>query len=326
MTILSVPWGPDAVREYRIGGIPVDQKVVDLLPGPEMVEWLGENGTDWDAYWTNSWTKDANAFAGLIKELGIPMIMDVDDYFEGVPMGNVAHGAWVYERPKLFRAMLEMADHRIASTPFLADKYDCNVAPNFVKTDQWDYPNRPKSDKITLLHCGSLNRAEDFLIQEIAFRDFLNQPNTQIIFMGWLPAWAQNFEPGRVVFCNWVPYNEDPWGHKFNRMLRWLNPDISVSPLLHNDFNLAKSNIKWLESAMVGAAFVGKRWGELERTIEDGVDGHLASGKEEWSEKLIMLAHDKDLRDRTSKAALDVVQSKWTWGGVEQNWRAALEG
>ena len=326
MSILSVPYGPDAVQAYRITSVPVDQKVVNLAPGLELIEWLGKNGMDWDAYWTNSWDKDANAIAGMMRDFDIPVIMDVDDYFEGVPSGNVAHRAWVYERPKLFRAMLAGADRRIASTPFLADKYNCKVAPNFVDLASWDYPTRPKGNKVVLLHCGSLNRAEDFLQQERALKVFLAEKNTQIIFMGWMPEWARHYEPGKVVFCHWVNYREAPWGYKYNRMLKWLDPDIVVSPLVHNDFNIAKSNIKWLESAMIGAAFVGERWGELERTVTSGEDGFLCDGYMEWSDTLQTLSYDGDLRARTSKAAQDVVSSKWTWGGVEQHWRAALEG
>lgn len=325
MTLLCAMVGAESVKEYRGHRAPVDKAIVNKKPGPELVEWVQENGLDWSGFWTNDWDMNANAFAGVMRDLEIPVIVDVDDYFEDVPRGNIANKAWVYERPKLYRAMLKDADRRVCSTPFLAEKYDAKVAPNFMTPSEWEYPVRPKTnDRITLLHCGSIMRAEDYLTQEKAFRKFLEEPNTQIIFMGWLPAWARDYPNEKAAFCAWTPYREEPWGLKYNRMLRWLDPDIVASPLQHNDFNRAKSNIKWLESAMVGACFVGERWGELERTVKDGTTGHLCDGIDEWTEKLVSLARDRDVRIRTSQAAKDVVLSDWTWDKVGADWKAAL--
>ena len=109
-------------------------------------------------------------------------------------------------------------------------------------------------------------------------------------------------------------------------MLRWINPDIILSPMEKNDFNLAKSNLKWLESGAVGACFVGERWGEYERTVEDGVTGVLASGREEWAEKLLWLASSPQDRRIIGKNGSKMVQSHWTWPAVEKDWRAAILG
>lgn len=319
--------GAEAVRAYRGYSVPIEKHIVDIAPGPKLIAWLQEHDGEWDYFWTNSWDQPANAVASALKEFGVPIAVDVDDFFEGLPRGNVAHDSWVYERPRLYRAMLETADRRVASTPFLGEKYDAAVAPNFVNLEHWDYPKRPKADdSVTLLHCGSLNRAEDFLTQEGAFRAFLKQPNTKIIFMGWLPKWARDYEVGKVVYVGWVPYKEEPWGYKYNRMLRWLDPDIVVSPLLHNDFNLAKSNIKWLESAMIDACFVGEAWGELNRTVEQSHTGYLCSTGQEWRDLLVTLAQDEKMRSSASVNARSVVESQWTWGAVERLWRAALGG
>ena len=321
MSLLSAPWGPDAVKDYRFWSAPLDQTRYDGELGRPLVKWLQEHGLQWDGYWTNGWQKTAQAVAGIMRDAGVPVIMDVDDHFEGVGTGNQSHVSWRGENISLYKMALAEADRRVASTPFLADRHNAKLAPNFVWPAQWDYPTRSKrNDDIVLLHCGSVNRSEDYIERKDAFRAFLDLPNTKIVFMGWLPAWVREYPVGKVVFCRWTDYG------KYRRMLRWLDPDILVSPMEHHDFNLAKSNIKWLEAAMCHACFVGERWGEYERTVEDGVTGVLADGHEEWAEKLRNLALDTDSRREIAKKGYDEVVSMWTWEAVGPLWKAAVGG
>lgn len=321
MSLLSAIVGPEAVMAYRGRNIPLDKVVYDGDVDKGLVRWLESNGMDWDGFWTNDYREPAHAISAVMQDHGIPVIVDVDDYFEGVDSDNPSHSKWWYERRRLYKAMLRNADRRVASTPFLADMYDCELAPNFENPDDWDWPARPRTgDDVVLLHCGSVNRAGDYLAKEEAFREFLEVPNAKIVFMGWMPKWAQEYPVGKVIFCRWVEYE------KYNRMLRWLAPDLLVSPMKQNDFNLAKSNIKWLESAMIGACFVGERWGEYERTVTDGVTGFLASNIHEWTEKLVDLALYPGLRKAAAEAAYKDVLNNWTWDAVRPMWERAVLG
>ena len=209
--LLACPTGPEAVREYRFKHAQLGQKVYEGEIGREFVEWLEKEGMDWNGWWTNSYSREAQAIASVMSQHDIPVIVDVDDYFDGVASGNMAYGAWHGARPRMYRHMLKNADRRVASTPFLGEKYDCGVAPNFFVEERWDWPERERTDeKVVLLHAGSVNRAEDFLRQEKAFKAFLALPNTQIVFVGWMPSWAREYPVGKVVFCRWMEYEKYP--------------------------------------------------------------------------------------------------------------------
>lgn len=321
MSLLCVPTGSEGVQNYRFKDAELGQRICEKPLDTKFVRWLEKEGLDWEGFWTNAYSEESQAIGAIMREYDVPVIIDVDDHFDEVPKGNAGHHAWIFRKRKLYNAALKDADRRVCSTPWLADRHDGQVAPNFVKESDWDWPQRKTHDsEVVLLHCGSVNRAEDYLEREDSFRAFLDIPSTKIVFMGWLPKWAREYPVGRVVFCRWVDFAN------YKRMLRWIAPDLLVSPLIHNNFNLAKSNIKWLESAMVGACFVGERWGEYERTVTEGVTGFLASGPEEWTDTLRDLALSPDIRKQAAKTAREDVLKNWTWDAVRPMWERAVLG
>ena len=196
------------------------------------------------------------------------------------------------------------------------------MAPNFVVPEEWDFAPRTtvKADECVILCSGSPSRAGDFLALEKPFRDALELPNVKMVFMGWFPEWALDYPAGKVVWCRWVPID------KYARVMRWIAPDIMVSPMEHNVFNVAKSNLKWLEAAMVGACFVGARWGEYSRTVKDGETGILADGLSEWRDVLTGLALDAVKRQEVAEAGRREVLCRWTWEHVGPQWRKAVLG
>ncbi len=279
---------------------------------------------------TKLWTQDHNDEGEVIRKAAkrkfdCEIITDVDDWYDDIPDFNAAKS--VHRRFGLserLTIMHDMADTICCSTPFLVDRMGskAKLCPNFIVPESWEHPVRPtkNSDECVLMFAGGMGRAGEVHEIRDALRAFLDEPNTKLVLMGAFHEFASEYPPGKVTWARFC----EVWDYP--KLAKWISPDITISPMEHRDFTTAKSNIKWLESAMLGSVFVGERWGEMERTITDGVDGHLAEGIEEWTEKLVMLARDPDLRTATSQKALDVVHSKWTWGAVEQNWRAALEG
>jgi len=284
------------------------------------------DGRKIDKIWANNHCPEAlKAMEAAREAYGTMIISEIDDDYSSCPNYNPAYEKLVLSGlAEQSWKVHELADRTCASTPYLVDMIGDKafLCPNFVVPESWDYPKRPnkKPDECVLLLAGGIGRAKEMMSIEPTLHRFLEQPNNKIVIAGAFHHQLADYPPGKVIWSRWADVPD------YTRLMRWISPDIVVSPLEHNDFNRAKSNIKWLESAMLEASFVGERWGELETSITDGKDGFLADTPEEWDSKIMALARDKDLRVKTSKAALDVVSSKWTWGGVEQHWRAALEG
>ena len=94
--------------------------------------------------------------------------------------------------------------------------------------------------------------------------------------------------------------------------------DINLAPLVHSTFNEAKSEIKWLEAAVVKVPTVASRIGSFEDMIDDGVDGILASDTE-WEEKLEVLIINKASRSQIAENAFQTIMARATTKAIKMN-------
>jgi glycosyltransferase involved in cell wall biosynthesis len=72
--------------------------------------------------------------------------------------------------------------------------------------------------------------------------------------------------------------------------------DIGVMPLIDGEWEKGKCAYKLIQYMAAGVVPVGSRVGENSVIIEDGVNGFIASGVEEWVQKLLLAACDSQLR------------------------------
>lgn len=87
--------------------------------------------------------------------------------------------------------------------------------------------------------------------------------------------------------------------------------DINLAPLVDVTFNRAKSEIKWLEAAIVKVPTVASKVGSFEEMILDGQTGLLADPSQ-WEEKLEFLILDATARERISDNAYQFVKNHCT--------------
>jgi hypothetical protein len=111
-------------------------------------------------------------------------------------------------------------------------------------------------------------------------------------------------------------------GHAWlNEVFPSLQYDISLGPLTDSIFNLSKSDIKWQESAMMGAAFVGSDLGPngpYNRTVSQNVDGILVKNTaEDWYKALERLVTKPTVRARLVANARRRVKRYML---IEHNW------
>ena len=329
---LSIPYSAQAVRWYRfnnpgrrMGFSEMDLYSHDIGEDPEdwygrTVKFMAENGLEWDVVWTSFYGDKMQAILGGLKEHGAEVVVDVDDLFEKIPLSNIVASYWNGERRKLYKELIRSADRVVASTPRLAAEYGGLYAPNFIEPMQWGWSERPTKDldEVVILCSGGTGRAGDFMMAERGLKAALELPNTKMVFMGAFPEWALDFPAGKAIWCRWVDLKDYP------RMLKWISPDIVVSPMEHIDFNTAKSNLKWLEAGAVGATFVGENWGEYARTVVDQETGVLCDG--DWAERLRWICTDHDERRKIAEQGRAEMLKNWTWEAVGKDWRAAVLG
>ncbi len=87
--------------------------------------------------------------------------------------------------------------------------------------------------------------------------------------------------------------------------------DVSIAPLEPTLFNDAKSNIKFLEAAILGVPSICSPRAHFTDAIADGQTGLLAEDDEAWFDALNRLATDSALRTRIGQAALHATLDRY---------------
>ena len=88
--------------------------------------------------------------------------------------------------------------------------------------------------------------------------------------------------------------------------------DIFIAPLVDNEFNRAKSHLKYLEYGAMQVPGIFANLEPYSAVVSDGMNGFLAATQDEWYEKISRLIEDSDLRKKIGKAAFEEVMTNWS--------------
>ncbi len=121
--------------------------------------------------------------------------------------------------------------------------------------------------------------------------------------------------PGRMSFSKPVPVQE------FNEWItsEWKS-QIGLAPILNNDFNDSKSELKWLEYTALGVPVVASNCGPYKRTIKNGIDGLLVDVADFWAPAIASLLDDSKKRARLVEAATDRLHHDYDIDKKVNNW------
>ena len=262
----------------------------------------------------------------LAKEYGKPVFFDIDDlvfdtvytdqlsYTQGlnsVEKGNYDAGV------RNYGYMLENCDGAITSTNQLQEelyKYQSKVLLNrnlasddliaissrYIK----DYSQTSDIVKIGYFS-GSISHNENFELIKPAIKQLLTKySNVQLHIVGILdiPEDMKPFE-NQIVTHDYVDWDKLP------SLISEV--DINLAPLVDSIFNHAKSEIKWIEAALVKVPTVASKIGAFSDAIVDGETGLLATD-DQWFEKLEAMVLSPELRQKIADAAYRAVLENCT--------------
>lgn len=262
----------------------------------------------------------------LAKDYGKPVFFDIDDlvfdtvytdqlsYTQGlnqVEKGNYDAGV------RNYGYMLENCDGAITSTNQLQEelkKYQSTVLLNrnlasdelisissqFLK----DYSQVSDVVKIGYFS-GSISHNENFELIKPAIKQLLKKySNVQLHIVGILdiPKDMKPFE-NQIVTHDYVDWDKLP--------ALISEVDINLAPLVDSIFNRAKSEIKWIEAALVKVPTVASKIGAFSDEVVDGGTGLLATD-DEWFDKLESLVLSLELRQKLAESAYRAVLENCT--------------
>lgn len=88
--------------------------------------------------------------------------------------------------------------------------------------------------------------------------------------------------------------------------------DIGIMPLPDTEWARGKCAMKILQYMGVGVPSVGSDLGGNREVITDGVNGLLATGEDEWLEKILRLSQDQALAHRLGAAGRETVLARYS--------------
>lgn len=87
--------------------------------------------------------------------------------------------------------------------------------------------------------------------------------------------------------------------------------DIGLMPLDNTEFNKGRLGYKMLIYASMGLPIVADDVGLNRDVVKDGMNGFLVSGINDWTEKLLLLIKDKNLREKMGREARLLAVNKY---------------
>lgn len=262
----------------------------------------------------------------LAKEYGKPVFFDIDDlvfdtvytdqlsYTQGlnsVEKGNYDAGV------RNYGYMLENCDGAITSTNQLQEelyKYQSKVLLNrnlasddlIAISSQYIKDYSQTSDIVKIGYfSGSISHNENFELIKPAIKQLLTKySNVQLHIVGILDI-PQDMKPfeNQIVTHDYVDWDKLP--------ALISEVDINLAPLVDSIFNRAKSEIKWIEAALVKVPTVASNIGAFSDAVVDGETGLLATD-DQWFDKLEALVLSPELRQKIADAAYRAVLENCT--------------
>lgn len=235
------------------------------------------------------------------REKGQKIVVDIDDWFEGLEKTNMAYTMTDPEKNpdnnrEHYMKIINSADAIITSTPFLYDFYvnekkmkNVFMVRNGIDIDRWKRRNDHSRFLPTVGWVGATPwRSMD--LESIApfFGDYMAKSRMPFHHSGNIlnaPKAADQLGIPKSVKTSYEPMQPIS---RYPQLFRKI--DIGIVPLNNVKFNHAKSTIKGLEYAAAGVPFVASYSPEYELLEQQGI-GRVAYSGAEW------IAHLSELED-----------------------------
>jgi glycosyltransferase involved in cell wall biosynthesis len=266
-------------------------------------------------------------FVQSAQKKGAKFVLELDDDIlnipEWMPSEEFKSSKWALKKA------LEMADEVWVSTQPLADEIKkpekTRILPNLVDFNSFLKPTPPLTNPIRILWMGSMWHEKDLeqlveptlrIIEEYGDK-------VQFLFWGCLPTAFADFH--RIPGQNLAILTQKNYGNRilflegiqfkfyFDRLVK-VAPYIGLAPLYDCVFNDSKSNLKFLEYTMAGAATIATNLLPYQ-CIENGVDGLLVEpyDSEGWYKAIKLLIDDHQYRDSLVNKAKEKIYTQYSW-------------
>ncbi len=245
-------------------------------------------------------------FERRIARSGIPMIFDFDDaVFHAYRSPSNGYLSYL-KFPNKTGEICRLSAHVMAGNQYLADyagKFNDQVTiiPTTIDTEKYQMlQEKDAPETITIGWSGSFSTAQHLATLSDVLQELARQEKFRLRVIG-----APKFELAGVD----------------TEIIKWRSEtetedlgviDIGVMPLPDDQWSKGKCGLKALQYMALGVPTVCSPVGVNSTIIQDGENGFLADGKDEWIEKLKKLMHSAELRRKIGSAGRETVEKSYS--------------
>lgn len=253
-------------------------------------------------------TYDTKAVDYLTKNK-VPYVFEIDDLIDKARKDD----PWRKQlKPGVKEAMYNCINNAAAvtvTTDYLKEKYkylnkNIVVLPNYLDLEDWVKPQKNISDTIRIGWAGSISHKADLLfLKPIIEKVVAKHDNVRFIYCGYGGASSKDgitdAAYGEDVFKG-IPRSKREYILGVNTAI-WpkkasaLEFDIGLAPLIDDEFNKAKSNLKYLEYSWLEVPGVYSPT-VYNNSVTHGKTGFIAETEEDWIKYIDKLIEDEELR------------------------------
>lgn len=249
----------------------------------------------------------------LANKMNLPVWVDYDDLLLSVPDWNRTKS--YYDSPEVrasIEQILQMAQVVTVTTPMLKRRlsiYNDNIhiIPNAIDDYQFPEPVEYSDNQLVVWRGGDTHLMDLYTHRDSINKMMADYPEFEFIFMGYDAPFLHK-SPKKSV----LDYFDI---HSYFKFLRTANASYNIIPLENNDFNIAKSNIGFLETIWAGALSVVPVFGADDRLeVYNDIGGYVPYSNEK--EYLLtafskLLSMDAQEKRELWNTGIEVVRDKY---------------
>ncbi|HED17020.1 MAG TPA: glycosyltransferase, partial [Gammaproteobacteria bacterium] len=259
--------------------------------------------------------KEMQNLINILLKSGKPLIYEADDLLVGEPSEDSVHYEVLTRHSPYIKEFLGKVDAVTTSTAKLAEYYrkycqNVYVLPNLIDLERWGKSHHltENEGKLTIAYAGTPTHEQDLSLVESALEKIAMKYGSRVrfLFMGCyteritkIPGFESiDFELGYDAYMD---------------KIRQQKIDIMLSPLLDNEFNCCKSNIKWLEYTTLGLPGIYSDLEPYRHDVIQGETGLLCNNTQQsWFDAIDLLISQPELREKLATQALQKVINNYS--------------
>jgi glycosyltransferase involved in cell wall biosynthesis len=250
------------------------------------------------------------------NSLGILTVGEIDDNLWLIHETNPAYEVWTRERLSGLEKCLRAVRLITTTTHALADylkllNSSVVILPNMLPSEYWQVKQTESLDgQIVIGWAGSSSHWPDLEMLKGVIPQILDEySNAEFHIAGLDKAPFPEHKRIKIV--------EPVHGEDLALLLATFN--IGLVPLISGKFNDCKSDLKFIEYAMVGLPVVASKVDAYKQAIVNGENGFLAGNPKDWLKYLRRLLNNPDLRQKMGENARKYAETRtieqniWMW-------------